>query len=206
VNQSQVRDMAELALSEREKDVASLRAALAEAESNWQEDKKAAALQLEQANAGAQQQLAVLQAEGAAQAERAAAAERQLAEAAANAQARQESPPALILGNDEGGGIGAAHTGAGVAATTAGAAAGAAAGGGSGSLSVMEVFGQLQEKDAQWRSEKAERQRLELNLDAILKELERKVTHIMFVYAPEEERPLFSFRLLVTISTSSSPY
>jgi len=70
----------------------------------------------------------------------------------------------------------------------------------------MEVFGQLQEKDAQWRSEKAERQRLELNLDAILKELERKVTHIMFVYAPEEERPLFSFRLLVTISTSSSPY
>ena len=147
--------MAELALSEREKDVASLRAALAEAESNWQEDKKAATLQLEQANAGAQQQFAVLQAEGAAQAERAAAAERQLAEAAANAR-QQQQPPTLLLGDG-----GSSGTGGG---STSG-----------GTLSVMEVFGQLQEKDAQWRSEKAERQRLELNLDAILKELERKV-------------------------------
>ena len=154
--------MAELALSEREKDVASLRAALAEAESNWQEDKKAATLQLEQANAGAQQQFAVLQAEGAAQAERAAAAERQLAEAAANAR-QQQQPPTLLLGDG-----GSSGTGANVGATGGGSTSG-------GTLSVMEVFGQLQEKDAQWRSEKAERQRLELNLDAILKELERKV-------------------------------
>ena len=162
----ELKQLAELALGEREKDLAELRKTQEEFEAKWAEEREALGREVESRKAEA---LASLEAKPKQVDDLTAQLEKcqsDLAQhttlAASAAAAAAAAPTASAFASSS------SSSSSSVSALTPGGINTAAG------LSVMEIFKQLQDKDAELRSERSERKRLELNLDSILKELERK--------------------------------